>query len=80
MQGKLVPQDPSDQPASELLKDIQAEKAKLLADANQKTKRAVTYKARRNPIQTSTRLGVGEAWLVYIRYYGGAVTRLLYIQ
>ncbi|MDO8769878.1 MAG: restriction endonuclease subunit S [Burkholderiaceae bacterium] len=30
--GKLVPQDPKDEPASELLKRIQAEKAKLLAD------------------------------------------------
>ncbi|MEQ6474612.1 hypothetical protein [Comamonas sp. wu1-DMT] len=26
MQGKLVPQDPNDAPASELLKDIEAEK------------------------------------------------------
>jgi type I restriction enzyme S subunit len=30
MQGKLVPQDPNDQPASELLKDIDAEKRKLV--------------------------------------------------
>ncbi len=30
MQGKLVPQDPNDQPASELLKDIEAEKRKLV--------------------------------------------------
>ena len=29
--GKLVPQDPNDEPASELLKRIQAEKAKLVA-------------------------------------------------
>jgi len=32
MQGKLVPQDPSDQPASELLKDIKKEKDKLIAE------------------------------------------------
>lgn len=32
VQGKLVPQDPSDEPASELLKHIQAEKAKLIKD------------------------------------------------
>lgn len=32
MKGKLVPQDPTDQPASELLKDIQEEKAKLIKD------------------------------------------------
>lgn len=30
MQGKLVPQDPKDQPASELLKEIEAEKQKLV--------------------------------------------------
>jgi len=30
--GKLVPQDPKDEPASELLKCIQAEKAKLIAE------------------------------------------------
>jgi len=30
MQGKLVPQDPNDQPAGELLKEIAAEKARLI--------------------------------------------------
>ncbi|MFT3929290.1 MAG: restriction endonuclease subunit S [Spongiibacteraceae bacterium] len=32
VRGKLVPQDPKDEPASELLKKIQAEKSKLIAD------------------------------------------------
>lgn len=32
MQGKLVPQDPSDQPASELLKEIEAEKQRLVKE------------------------------------------------
>ena len=32
MQGKLVPQDPSDQPASELLKQIEAEKERLIKE------------------------------------------------
>jgi type I restriction enzyme S subunit len=31
VRGKLVPQDPSDEPAGELLKRIQTEKAKLVA-------------------------------------------------
>jgi type I restriction enzyme S subunit len=34
--GKLVPQDPNDEPASELLKRIQAEKAKLVAEGKTK--------------------------------------------
>jgi len=32
MQGKLVPQDPSDQPASELLKEIEVEKNRLVKE------------------------------------------------
>ena len=32
MQGKLVPQDPNDQPASELLKEIEIEKKKLIKE------------------------------------------------
>jgi type I restriction enzyme, S subunit len=32
MQGKLVPQDPNDEPASELLKKIEAEKERLVKD------------------------------------------------
>jgi type I restriction enzyme S subunit len=38
MQGKLVPQDPKDEPASELLKKIRAEKDRLVAEG--KIKRA----------------------------------------
>ncbi len=34
--GKLVPQDPNDEPASELIKRIQAEKAKLIAEGKLK--------------------------------------------
>jgi len=46
--GQLVPQDPSDEPASVLLKRIQAEKAKLLAQvktATQKTQSGKKIKA-----------------------------------
>jgi type I restriction enzyme S subunit len=32
MQGKLVPQDPNDQPASELLKEIELEKQQLVKE------------------------------------------------
>ena len=40
--GKLVPQDPNDEPASELLKRIQAEKAKLVAEGKIKSKSPLT--------------------------------------
>ncbi|WP_295376311.1 restriction endonuclease subunit S [uncultured Stenotrophomonas sp.] len=36
MQGKLVPQDPNDQPASELLKEIEAEKQRLVKEGKLK--------------------------------------------
>jgi type I restriction enzyme S subunit len=32
VQGKLLPQDPADEPASELLKKIRAEKDRLIAE------------------------------------------------
>ena len=34
VQGKLVPQDPNDEPASVLLEKIRAEKAKLVKEKN----------------------------------------------
>ena len=39
--GKLVPQDPNDEPASELLKRIQAEKAKLVAEGKIKKEKSL---------------------------------------
>ena len=40
--GKLVPQDPNDEPASELLKSIQAEKAQLIAEGKLKKEKPLT--------------------------------------
>ncbi len=40
--GKLVPQDPNDEPASELLKRIQAEKAKLVAEGKIKKEKELS--------------------------------------
>lgn len=45
MQGKLAPQDPSDQSASELLKEIETEKLKLIQAENLKTKASETVSA-----------------------------------
>lgn len=39
--GKLVPQDPNEEPASELLKRIQTEKAKLIAERKLKKEKAL---------------------------------------
>lgn len=41
VRGKLVPQDPNDEPANELLKRIQAEKAKLIAEGKLKKKKSL---------------------------------------
>ncbi|MCD6184805.1 MAG: restriction endonuclease subunit S [Deltaproteobacteria bacterium] len=46
--GELVPQDPNDEPASELLKKIIAEKEKLQAGIKQTRKRKVKSKALKN--------------------------------
>ena len=46
IQGKLVPQNPSDEPASELLKKIKAEKAELVKQGKRKiSKKATSTKA-----------------------------------
>ncbi|OOF87832.1 hypothetical protein BKG93_00650 [Rodentibacter ratti] len=44
IQGKLVPQDPNDEPASVLLEKIQAEKAKLIAEGKIKKSRKTSDK------------------------------------
>lgn len=41
VQGKLVPQNPNDEPASELLKKIKAEKAKLIAEKKLKKEKEI---------------------------------------
>jgi len=41
MKGKLVPQDPNDPPASELLKEIEAEKQRLVKEGKIKTPKAL---------------------------------------
>ena len=40
VRGKLVPQDPNDEPASELLKRIAKERARLEAEGNSKKSKA----------------------------------------
>ena len=67
MQGKLVPQDPNDQPASELLKEIEIEKKKLIKEGKIKKQEPLPpIKPEENPYEVPkgwewARLGnVGE--------------------
>ncbi|QCI13241.1 restriction endonuclease subunit S [Pseudomonas putida] len=49
VRGKLVPQDPSDEPASELLKRIAEEKARLVAEGKIKKQKALSERDAEDP-------------------------------
>ncbi len=60
MQGKLVPQDPNDQPASELLEEIEAEKQRLVREGKiKKSKPLPEIKSEEIPYE----LPQGWAWV-----------------
>ena len=59
VRGKLVPQDPSDEPASELLKRIAEEKARLVAEGKIKKQKALTERDDEAP---AFELPAGWAW------------------
>lgn len=59
IQGKLVPQDPNDEPASELLKRIRKEKERLVKDGKLKKKELVT-----TPISDEEKpFEIPESWI-----------------
>ena len=58
--GKLVPQDPNDEPAGELLKRIQAEKAKLIAEGKLKKEKPLTPISE---VEKSFKLPKGWEWV-----------------
>jgi type I restriction enzyme S subunit len=60
VQGKLVPQDPSDEPASELLKKIRAEKDRLIAEGKIKRDKPLAEIAEE---EKPFDLPVGWAWV-----------------
>lgn len=59
MQGKLVKQDPNDQPASELLKEIQAEKERLIQEGKLKKQKELPPI---KPEEIPYRVPEGWAW------------------
>ncbi|MEZ2744113.1 restriction endonuclease subunit S [Halopseudomonas bauzanensis] len=59
VRGKLVPQDPSDEPASELLKRIAEEKARLVAEGKIKKQKPLTERDEQAP---AFELPAGWAW------------------
>jgi len=59
VRGKLVPQDPSDEPACDLLKRIAEEKARLLAEGKIKKQKALSERDSEDP---AFKLPPGWAW------------------
>ena len=60
VRGKLVEQDPKDEPASELLKRIQAEKARLVKEGeDQEAEAAAASRCDRITFRLPTQLGNG---------------------
>ena len=66
MEGKLVPQDPNDEPASELLKRIKAEKEKLIKEG----------KIKRD--KNETEIFRGDDGLHYEKFPDGTIERLIF--
>ena len=65
VRGKLVEQDPKDEPATELLKRIQAEKARLVKDEKIKQEKPIQSRANGSmPIE----LPKGWLWGVFKKY------------
>ena len=63
VQGKLVPQDPADEPASELLKRIRAEKRRLVKEGKLRERRSTPADCRRARFRMSCRtLACGATW------------------
>jgi len=65
VRGKLVPQDPNDEPASEILKRNQAEKTKLIADGNRKLEKPLSQiLEHEKPFE----LPIGWSWIYFGDY------------
>ena len=60
VRGKLVPQDPNDEPASELLKRIATEKARLVKAGEIRKRQAAAACRRRRRLRCAAELGDGR--------------------
>ncbi len=76
MQGKLVKQDPKDQPASELLKEIQAEKERLVKEGKTCPSGRRVKKQKELPPNKPEDLPAGKAGVPYEVPEGWVWTRL----
>ena len=61
VRGKLVEQDPTDEPASELLKRIEAEKVRSVNEGNAPTQRHEPHSRLRNRLSSSATVGAVAA-------------------
>ena len=68
VRGQLVPQDPNDEPASELLKRIQAQKARLIRDGGIKKDKSIWDGLPGNHRTSYRRVGCGCASRIYSRF------------
>jgi type I restriction enzyme, S subunit len=63
MQGKLVPQDPNDPPAKELLKEIELTRSRETANGESKKGQEIARdQAGGSALRIAQGLGVGKAW------------------
>lgn len=81
VRGKLVPQDPSDEPASELLKRIAKEKARLVKAGEIKV-RSISSRDRQEPIVFDTPIGwsLTELGEVALKITDGAHKTPTYVE
>lgn len=89
IRGKLVPQDPTDEPASVLLERIRAEKERLIAEGKIKRPRKTTQTADTHHYQQDVPFDLPKGWvwckLDDLAFYkkdplGSSLTKSMFVQ